>query len=171
MGGVRKSRPLGEVRPVGPIPLDAVETLSPRHASAIAKHLTRLSPEDRHKRFGHGAGDESILRYVAGIPFGRDCLLGVFDGGLRLVALAHIALDDGGASAEIGLSVDSDARGRGLGARLLRHSLRQARFQGARSAILHFVPGNAPLVALARRAGMTIHRGSDGDFAWRTLDA
>lgn len=141
------------------------------HRPAILAHLERLSRDDRYQRFGGAVTDDALMRYVDLLDFQRDAAVGVFLGD-ALIAFAHVAMADGptGRTAEIALSVDSPYRGQRLGARLLERAIREAAARGAEAVVMHFTDGSESLARLARGAGMAIHRGPGGEFAYRALD-
>ncbi len=146
-----------------------VRSLGPRHRPRVLQHLLALDDDDRHLRFGHVASDDQIRQYVAQLDFERDELFGIFDGRLRLVALAHLALErdrtDAAAApagAEFGVSVLPRQRGRGLGGRLFEHTVMHARNTGARTLTIHLARENQAMLAIVRRSGAVVHfEGSD----------
>jgi GNAT superfamily N-acetyltransferase len=103
-----------------------------------------------------------VRRYVDGIDFGRDEVVGIFDASLELVAMAHLARIEGenGAApmAEFGVSVLPRARGRGWGSRLFERAVLHARNWGAEMMIIHALSENTPMLRIARKAGATIER-------------
>ncbi len=133
-----------------------VRVLGPAHRERVRQHLLALGDDDRHLRFGHGASDLQIDAYAAQLDFGRDRLLGVFDAGLRLVALAHLALAEGGRGAEFGVSVLAHQRGRGFGARLFEHAVLLARNRGVRTLTIHLARDNRAMLAIVRRSGALV---------------
>jgi len=80
----------------------AVQKLNHRHRDDIARHLRRLTPQDRFLRFGHPTKDEGILEYVARIDFERDRMFAVHGPKLALAGFAHLAFDAGPRTAELG---------------------------------------------------------------------
>lgn len=99
-----------------------IRVLAPRHRPRILAHLLGLGPDDRYLRFGYPATDEHIQRYVDGLDFARDEIFGIFNRRLQLVAMAHLAFSvdpNLSSCAEFGVSVASNQRGRGMGAKLL----------------------------------------------------
>ena len=144
-----------------------IRRLAERHRERVLTHLLALGEGDRHLRFGHVASDDQIAQYVAQLDFARDEVFGVFDGRLRVVALAHLAfaptLADGHErAAEFGVSVSERQRGRGIGSRLFEHAATHARNRGARSLAIHLARDNSPMLAIVRKAGAVIRfDGSD----------
>ena len=145
-----------------------IRSLSPGHRDEILAHLLALSGRDRYLRFGYSATDEQIARYVGGINFGRDEVFGVFNRGLSLIALAHLACPDAGQTgtqtAEFGGSVAEHARGRGYGARLFEHAMLHARNRGLGNLFIHALSENTAMLKIARHAGAVVERsGSESD--------
>src|SRR5437868_13191954 len=87
--------------------------LSAADRPALQSHFTRLDAEDRRLRFGTVAGDDRTHDYVEGIDFERDGVFAIHGEGDELAAVVHVAC--GEPSAELGLSVLREFRGRGLG--------------------------------------------------------
>ncbi len=133
----------------------------------FAAHLKRLSTDDRRFRFATtSVTDARIDSYVAGIAE-TDIVLGWLDGEI-LTGAVHVALD--GAVAEIGVSVDAEQRGRGIGADLFHRAIRWARNRGAGRLYTLCLTDNLAMTALARKAGMTVHRESGTAEAFLPLD-
>ncbi|MCZ7565013.1 MAG: GNAT family N-acetyltransferase [Burkholderiales bacterium] len=121
---------------------------------AFVGHLLALDLHDRHLRFGAAMSDASMRNYANGIDLGRDALFGVFDEGATLVGAAHLARAP--SHAEIGLSVASGFRRRGLGSALVAACCRHARACGVRSIFMRCAAENAPMRNLARAHGMRV---------------
>jgi Acetyltransferase (GNAT) family. len=130
-------------------------------------HLKRLPAADRQFRFVHNhITDDLIERYVAGIA-ADDLLLGCFAED-RMAGAAHVAF--AGGVAELGVSVDPDLRGRGVGEDLFRRASRWARNRRMDRLYTLCQADNRSMVALARKVGMTIHRESGTAEAFLALD-
>lgn len=143
-----------------------VHALSVADRDALHKHFADLSPRDRRRRFGRSPDDGWLRRYVAGIDFGRDALLGVREGA-PLVGVAHVALFDG--AAELGLSVLPSHRRRGIATALFDRGVLHARNRGVVELFVHCLAGNRAMRRIARRAGMhVLVEGVDAD-AWIEL--
>lgn len=151
-----------------------IRSLAPRHRDRIARHLLGLSEHDRYLRFGHAASDEQVRRYVEHLDFDRDEVLGIFNRRLRLLAMAHLAYapDDGNAaSAEFGVSVAANARGRGYGKRLFDLAALHARNRGVQTLLIHALSENAPMLRIARQAGAEVVRDGSESQALLKLPA
>ncbi|HXF47245.1 MAG TPA: GNAT family N-acetyltransferase [Burkholderiaceae bacterium] len=128
--------------------------LSVRDRQALVEHFLALGAEDRRLRFGMAVADDALREYVARIDFARDALFGVFNRRLRLVGVAHVAVEHD--DAELGISVLPRYRGRGIGGALLERSHLYARNQGIRRLLMHCLAENAAMMRLARRQGMQV---------------
>ena len=139
-----------------PLPRVAVQHLNPRHREDIARHLLRLPEEDRRLRFGRHMRDDMIREYVDGINFERDRVFGVQDADLNLIGFAHLALDPATRVAELGVSVDPSARGKGYGFALLERVVLHATNLGYRVLFIYCLAENGIMMHLARKAGLTL---------------
>ena len=144
-----------------------IRELGPSERPLFRSHLLLLNSEDRYLRFGSPLPDSSIEDYVDRIDFRSDTLFGVFDDRLRLAAAGHFApipsaasdqADAVGRSAEFGLSVGSDARGKGLGTALFLRAASHARNLGIASLFMHCLSENRAMMRIARTAGMEIRQ-------------
>ncbi|MBX9810451.1 MAG: GNAT family N-acetyltransferase [Burkholderiales bacterium] len=122
----------------------------------IARHLTRLSAQDRRLRFGTYVSDAAVERYVRSIDFTRDRVFGIFEPDLTLSGVAHLALESDSGTAELGLSVDSAHRGRGFGYALLNRGKLHAQNFGYKKLYMHCLAENQIMLHLARKAGMRV---------------
>ena len=131
-----------------------VRGLAERHRGRILSHLLDLDERDRYLRFGYGASDEQIERYVASLDLEHDQVFGIFNRRLELIALAHLALpkqaqaSDEAAWAEFGVSVARKARGRGFGKRLFEHAALHARNRGIDTLFIHALSENAAMLKI-----------------------
>ena len=130
-----------------------MRTLNASHREEVMAHLLALNPRDRALRFAHVASDEQIRHYVNQMDFVHDEVFGVFDRRLRLVAMAHLAFDSDGLTAEFGVSVLPHVRGRGFGGRLFEHAVMHARNRGVSTLVLYVARENDAMLGIVRRAG------------------
>lgn len=128
------------------------------HKPQLLEHFLGLGEEDRYLRFGYAASDERIRAYVDAIDFDRDEVFGVFNRKLKLIAVAHIAID--GNRAEFGVSVSPSGRGLGIGTRLFRSAAMHARNRGLDEMYMQCLSSNTAMLKIARRAGMEVHNES-----------
>ena len=152
-----------------------IRSLARRHRQRIAQHLLGLDERDRYLRFGYPASNEQISRYAMSIDFERDEVLGVFNRRLDLVAMAHLAYapvpqwSHKPAMAEFGVSVLSQVRGRGFGARLFERAALHARNRGIETLFIHALSENGAMLKIARNAGATVERDGSESEAWLRL--
>ena len=139
-------------RPAGVV----VQRLSAGQAAQVARHLLRLAAPDRRLRFGSPMHDSTIEAYARGIDFSRDRVFGVLGADLELLGVAHLALDADGQTAELGLSVDRSARGKGYGYALLQRAVLHATNLGYRALFMHCLSDNDVMTHLARKGGLTL---------------
>lgn len=141
-----------------------IRSLNPAHRERIRGHLLALDAADRRMRFGYGASDSQIDRYVDSLDFDRDEIFGIFNRRLDLIALAHLAYPDRSsatappACAEFGVLVVARARGRGFGARLFARAAVHARNAGIGHLVIQALGANAAMLHIARKAGATVVR-------------
>ncbi|MBE0474835.1 GNAT family N-acetyltransferase [Rhodoferax sp.] len=138
-----------------------IRSLGENHRARIAGHLKALDAHDRYYRFGFSANDEQIERYVDGLNFDRDEIFGIYNRHLVLIAMAHLAYAPAtGAdqSAEFGVSVLPQARGRHYGSRLFERAVMHARNVGVRKLYVHVLSENTAMLRIASHAGATFVR-------------
>jgi len=135
-----------------------VQRLGANAAAQYLEHLKALPPEDARLRFGSAISPEIITKYVQGIDFDTDEVFGVYGDGLMLVGAAHLGFT--GETAELGVSVLPQERGRGVGEALVRRGAEHARNRKVRQLFMHCLAENATMIRIARRAGMDVAIGS-----------
>lgn len=143
------------------LPHVPIKSLTDRHAPKVLEHMLSLGEEDRRLRFGTRLADSGIQRYVESLDFTRDGLFGVFDQHLRLRAFCHMAVleYEGVMAGELGLSVDSDYRGHGLGSLLFARACNHARVKGIERVFIHCLLENKSMLNIALKAGMEVDSG------------
>ena len=138
-----------------------IRSLGVNHRGRIASHLLSLEPQDRYLRFGFGASDEHVQRYVDGLDLARDEVFGIYNRTLKLIAMAHLAFPAKMTeltTAEFGVSVLKSARGRGYGARLFERACMHARNDGITHMVIHALSENTAMLRIARTAGAVVTR-------------
>ena len=156
-----------------PVSASKIVCSAARTASAsVITHLLALDANDRYLRFGYPANDEQITRYVDQLDFERDDIFGIFNRGLELIAVAHLAFmhdPAGPTGAEFGVSVLQKARGRGYGARLFDRAVTRARNEGVELMFIHALSENTAMLRIARNAGATLERAGGETEAYLRL--
>lgn len=122
--------------------------------TALEQHFLALNGEDRRLRFGSTISDDGLRAYVARIDFAHDGLFAVHDEDLALAAVIHVAFSEG--SAELGLSVLQQHRGRGMGRALFARAVTHLRNRGTREVYVHCLTENGAMMHLARTNKMRI---------------
>ena len=138
---------------------------TPRHSP----HTTRaLDPADRRMRFCATLDDAVIERHVAGLWSRPTLVIAAHDGPLwsgplhragPVRAVAELAID--GTEAELGLSVDTALRRRGVGTYLVQTAARLLAPRGVRRFGAYTLPGNRSFIALARSSGASVEIGQE----------
>ena len=140
-------------------PPRAIERLHPEARAPLLAHFLALSNADRRLRFGRTMAPPVVADYVDGIDFARDTILGVRGHQAQLVGVAHLAFDSD--PAEVGLSVLSGFRQRGIASALFGSAVARAR-RYVHGIYMLFPAINEPILRIARRFGMAV-RFSGGD--------
>lgn len=138
-----------------------IRSLGENHRARIGEHLLSLNAQDRYFRFGFSANDQQIQAYVDSLNFDRDEIFGIYNRGLKLIAMAHLAYSSENrlsASSEFGVSVLEHVRGRGYGGRLFERAVMHARNEGVTTMYVHVLSENIAMLKIARRAGATVVR-------------
>jgi GNAT superfamily N-acetyltransferase len=131
-----------------------IDRLQATDRETLRSHFLALDEDDRRLRFGVAVGDSHIDRYVDGIDFVADNVYGVRGRGAGWLGIGHLSL--GKDTAELGLSVMPDGRGRGLGAAIFRYAVVQASRRGASRLYMHCLASNRAIISIARSAAMSI---------------
>lgn len=119
-------------------------------------------------RFCATLNQAAVDRHVAGLWSRRTLVLAAFDGPLwrtplrragPIRAVAELSL--GEREAELGISVDSDLRRRGVGTYLIQTAAHLLAPRGISRIRAYTLPGNRSFVALADACGATVETGLD----------
>jgi len=146
-----------------------VRALHAGHREKVLDHFLKLNDEDRRMRFGTHTPDEVLKRYVEGINFSKDTVLGVFDTQLNIVGIAHLAylpaIKGHSTAAEFGVSVLPEGRAQGLGTALLGRAAIHSRNTHIDTLFVHCLANNRAMMHLAQKAGMQV------EYAYGDADA
>ncbi len=152
----------------------AITALTAADRARVEAHLLRLSPADRSLRFAAGlVTDETVRRYVDGIRFETDHVLGLVSKRGVVIGLAHGCVFDAGGQrhVEAAFSVDAEWRGHGFGSRLMEALLLRARAAGGATVVGSCAARNLPMRRVFERAQMALSRDEDEFFARRQVAA
>lgn len=158
-----------------------IKELNERDRRALLEHFLALNDDERLLRFGSVLPDELVTRYIQKINFARDAVFGVYNDNLELVGVGHLAFIPSGALpgmerktareriAEFGVSVLAPYRGQGIGTRLFERAAVHCRNNDVDTLYVHCLASNAPMMHIAKKAGMQIHREQGEADAYLTL--
>jgi predicted acetyltransferase len=140
----------------------AIRRLASQELTLYSDHLKRLGPDDRYLRFGYQISDEQIVRYVETQFRTKSTVMAHFDDDQNVIAAMEIVYSESkfhlnNEMAEIGLSVEEDHRGKGLGTLLFKRALILARNRGVKTMVSHCLSQNRFMMRIAKANGMTIH--------------
>ncbi len=120
----------------------------------IETHLLSLDMLSRNSRFRSGFGDAAITAYVHGLDVTRDILFGGIELEThRIVALAEARPADTPRTVELGTSVLTEHRRRGLAKRLAACAVDTAFREGMTAVQLFFSPADPAASRIAARLG------------------
>jgi len=145
-----------------------VRELGEKDRERLLAHFLELGEEDRLLRFGQVTPDHVIENYVRTLDFARDTVFGVFDGGLRLVGVGHLAYlpaEGDTRTAEFGVSVSESVRGEGIGTKLFERAAIRSRNTHVTTLYIHCLSRNTTMMHIAKKAGMKI------EYAYGEADA
>ena len=143
-------------------------TVLTKQLSAISReslrgHFLALPPEDLRLRFGSALSEEALNAYVDKINFDNDAVFGVFDDILKLIGVAHLALDPEHDTAELGVSVLPGHRGQGIGTALFKRAEAHARNHFIKILFMHCLTENQPMMHIAGKSGMRVVAAGGGE--------
>lgn len=123
-----------------------------------AKHLKRLTPEDRYTRFCFHAKDEAIDNLILRVLYNRgDHILFSATVDYKKVGFGHLAKE--GDDWELAVSVDKECQGKGVADALMEHMIRWGKTHGIHSVFMHCITQNTKIQHLARKHGLrTVER-------------
>jgi GNAT superfamily N-acetyltransferase len=120
----------------------------------LASHFLALTASDRFLRFGWVMPDTDVVGYVENLFHTIDGVFVVVEPAPDISGAVHLDFDGG--SAILGLSVSAWARGKGIGALLLRRAGLLASARGVKTLFVRSLNFNTALRRLANRVGMKV---------------
>ncbi len=150
-------------------PVIFVRELSEQDRPFMLNHFLGLGSSDRRLRFGAALPDEAVNRYVQNIDFTRDTVFGVYESTYNLVGVGHLAFLDPVALpapegdridriAEFGVSVSAPMRRKNVGTKLFDRAAIHCRNNHVNTLYIHCLASNKPMLCIAEKAGMKIHK-------------
>ena len=119
-------------------------------------HLLRLSLEDRHLRFAGFVSDVSIEEYVNKINMKNDVIVVYREKLDEIIGACHLGFLNNN-HVEIGISVERDQRGKGIGSKLLERGMLIARMRGAKKISLICLSSNKWMIKKVTEYNMSKH--------------
>jgi GNAT superfamily N-acetyltransferase len=126
----------------------------PPHRMEVEQHFSALGAENLRQRFCHTIAPECVTKLLDSLDATGVSSYGIFNPGLELVAVGQFGAS--GRDLDVGLSVLSDYRRKGLAAALLYRAATFARARALTAVTVHCLADNTPMLSLARRIGMTV---------------
>jgi GNAT superfamily N-acetyltransferase len=131
-------------------------------------HLMRLESQDRMMRFETAATDTFIQNYTKGINMRRDAIFAAFDDDLVMRGAAHVAYSN--ALADLGLSVEQEFRGKGVGTTLLEKAINWSRVRYAKTFSSQCLVHNRWMMRKVKELGFDVSTDIDTAVATAPLD-
>ncbi len=147
-----------------------IKELTERDRPYLLNHFKALDENDRFLRFGRVVTYDAIGRYVENIDFTRDTMFGVYESTNSMVGVGHLSIArpeslpvlEGCVKresiAEFGVSVLAPARRLNVGTRLFERAVIHCRNKNVDTMYIHCLASNKPMLCIAKKAGMEIHR-------------
>jgi GNAT superfamily N-acetyltransferase len=134
-----------------------VRPIEPADKAELAAAFERLSPESRYRRFlSPGASlSESELRYLTEVDHqSHEALVAVDPGSGEGIGIArYVRLEDRPETAELGVVVNDDRQGEGIGSLLLQRLAVTARTNGIERFSALILEENKPMLSLIGELG------------------
>jgi RimJ/RimL family protein N-acetyltransferase len=117
---------------------------------------------DRYLRFGYNASDDNIIDYLdkAFDEFGFKNMWFIVEHENKVVGSVHVSFcpltKDGNYTAEMGFTVSSEFRGKGLGQELFLRGSTWAMSKGAKTLYTQCLSENRVMQHIAKKNGMTV---------------
>ena len=123
--------------------------------SDYARHLKRLSPNDRYTRFCYNIKDEGIDQFILSMLYNpNDHILFSAEVDDKIVGFGHLARE--GNDWELAVSVDAECQGQGIADQLMSHMITWGKTHGIHSVFMHCITQNTKIQHLARKHGLRI---------------
>ncbi len=134
--------------------MSVIRKVMPTERGQYMAHLLRLDRADRYARFTGTTSDQLLERHCAAIDWSRTTLIGAFlQGELRAAIELRCDRMLWPNEAELGVSVETDLQGHGIGGTLFRRALIVARNRSIGRVHVLSLAENARMRALIRRFG------------------
>ena len=122
-------------------------------------HIKRLSLEERHMRFDQAITDDQIAEYMRSIK-PCDILIGLFSS-KQLIGAAHLSIgkcEVDQYKVEVGLSIETEYQGLGLGTELMHAAITVAQHEGYKNMEVLCHTNNVPMIKIANKFGANVRQ-------------
>jgi acetyltransferase len=136
----------------------AIRPIRPADADLYPAFLQKMHPEDMRRRFLAPITTISrpLLVRLTQLDYDRDIAFVALDRAGQLAGIVRYSADPDHRSAEYGVLVRSDLKGRGLGIALMRRLIEYARKEGLAELYGAILPDNERMLRICRELGFSI---------------
>ena len=136
----------------------AIRPIRPADADLYPAFLQKMHPEDMRRRFLAPITTISrpLLVRLTQLDYDRDIAFVALDQASQLAGIVRYSADPDHRSAEYGVLVRSDLKGRGLGIALMRRLIEYARKEGLAELYGAILPDNERMLRICRELGFSI---------------
>ncbi|MCA9459850.1 MAG: GNAT family N-acetyltransferase [Nanoarchaeota archaeon] len=147
------------------------QELSEKEFPKYLEHLLELNKKDRILRFGYAISSNQIEKYTSSLNKKNDIIYGIKEGE-KVIAAAHLAKINyqDKKIIELGISVNSEYRNRGLGSALFESATYKSRNQGFQLLETQCLKDNTWMMKKAREKNMTLTRDGAESFGELKLE-
>lgn len=125
---------------------------------SLEEHFKRLDTESKRFRFYASINDEFIQHYSKKLNMNNNYFLGWYDSNNILRGVSHVSGTKNPYVAEIGLSLEKDFRGKGIGLSLLVNSVLLAKNLNFNYISIECLSSNYNIISWVKRAGFPLER-------------
>lgn len=131
---------------------------------SIINHLNGLDEESKYLRFGYTPNINGITKYVdeSFNSFDKSVWFGYIDK-TECVGAIHVAINDTGDIAELGISVNSEYRGQKLSSQLFDRALEFIKSKNITKVYMQCLSENTVIQYLAKKYGMKVSNLGGGE--------
>jgi acetyltransferase len=143
----------------------AIRPIRPADAELYPEFLRKMHPEDMRRRFlaPITAISRPLLVRLTQLDYDRDIAFVALDQAGELAGIVRYSADPDHCSAEYGVLVRSDLKGRGLGIALMRRLIDHGRKEGLTELFGAVLPDNERMLRICRELGFSIDERVPGE--------
>ena len=125
---------------------------------SLEEHFKRLDHESKRLRFYSSINDDFIQHYSQKLNMNNNYFLGWYDSSNILRGVSHISATKNPYVAEIGLSLEKEFRGKGIGLSLLVNSVLLSKELNFNYISIGCLSSNYNVISWVKRAGFPLER-------------